>query len=218
MLKELPRHPEYAANSRLTAPLRGNLLVALDVLEATKPILLERYQQVEVERASLAQREREFAAARKREDEARLLAQRTAKSQEEARRQRLVEMQKLDIKRAYANNTLLDRSISGDIAAASSSGDKLDGTSNVMPSSPTSLAPVSGSTVPLTATTVPSASAPALITTHSLVSPTHPSLQAGMASKTTSSLSSGHAAIPSPKALCMPSVSLPSHRVYHWYV
>lgn len=105
LLKELPKHPEYKTNAQLIGPLRANLLIALDALESTKPILLERYGAVRIEQRRLAMREKEMELTRRREAEAKTLAERAAKNQEEARRQRLVEMQKLDLSKAYERKT-----------------------------------------------------------------------------------------------------------------
>lgn len=87
---------------------------ALDVLEIAKPILLQRYQEAIAEKTLIAKREKEFLEARRREEEARILADRTAKNQEEARKQRILEMQRLDLQKSFSNNTLLDKSNSGD--------------------------------------------------------------------------------------------------------
>ena len=84
MLKAFPKHPEYSATA--CASLRAKLIPALDVLEIAKPILLQRYQEAVAEKALIAEREREFSKARRREEEARALADRAAKNQEEARK------------------------------------------------------------------------------------------------------------------------------------
>lgn len=101
MLKELPTHPDYRKDPKLTAPLRANLMTALDALEKGKPVLLQRFREAEEGRLRLEQRSREAGEARRREEEARSMAARAAKSQEEARRTRLLEMQKLDMENSY---------------------------------------------------------------------------------------------------------------------
>lgn len=70
-------------------------------MEKTKPVLLERYRAVRAEQLRMATRERELEAVRQREAEAKALAERAVRNQEEARKQRLLEMQKLDLAKAY---------------------------------------------------------------------------------------------------------------------
>ena len=60
------------------APLRGNLVQVLDILESSKPILLTRFREAEAERVRLESRQKEMLAARRREEEARKLAERAA--------------------------------------------------------------------------------------------------------------------------------------------
>lgn len=115
VLRELPKHLEYQANVTSMSILRGNLLVALEVLERSKPILLQKFKEAEAEQARMEQRERELVEARQREEAAKLLAERTLKIQDEARRQRLKEMQKLDMAEAYANKVDLCRSLGNEI-------------------------------------------------------------------------------------------------------
>lgn len=77
------------------------MITALDALEKSKPILLQRFKDAEEERLRLEQRSREIEEAKRREEEARAMAARATKSQEEARRIRLQEMQKLDLENTY---------------------------------------------------------------------------------------------------------------------
>jgi STAM-binding protein len=117
VLKELPKHPEYKNNGATMAPLRGNLVQVLDILEAGKLVLLARFREAEAEQGRLEARQRELDAARRREEEARILAERAVKGQEEARRQRIIEMQKLDMANRLSKSTTdLSASLSGEIA------------------------------------------------------------------------------------------------------
>ncbi|PJF18880.1 putative Ubiquitin thiolesterase [Paramicrosporidium saccamoebae] len=99
------------------ASLRGNLLTALDALEKSKHLLLQRFRESEAERIRSEQRSREMTEARRRDEEAQKMAARAVQSQEEARKLRLSEMQKLDLAKSYAHKTdLLNKSSSSDIA------------------------------------------------------------------------------------------------------
>jgi proteasome lid subunit RPN8/RPN11 len=93
------------------------LLTALDALEKSKHLLLQRFRESEAERVRSEQRSREMTEARRRDEEAQKMAARAVQSQEEARKLRLSEMQKLDLAKSYAHkNDLLNRSSSSEIA------------------------------------------------------------------------------------------------------
>lgn len=139
VLKDLPKHPEYRNSGALVAPLRGNVLNVLDLLEQTKPILLERFKEAEAEQQRLIQREQEAVEARRRDDAAKELALQAARSQEEARKQRILEMQKLDMAKAYQKN--MERPVSlSPLGPASSS--SLESVAKIPPLVPTTRSPM----------------------------------------------------------------------------
>lgn len=79
--------------------------------------MLNRFREAEAERLRSEQRSRELAEARKREEMAQQMAARAVKTQEEARRQRLSEMQKVDLAKSFApKNDILSRSSSEDLS------------------------------------------------------------------------------------------------------